>query len=80
MHPCKIDTINWWWNRKLQLFLFDQDINWGIREKIPLFTRQRRWLVITKSRNKHWIAWTTKSEWEALDLPAYTSKEILGCE
>jgi hypothetical protein len=85
LKPCKIACENWWWNRKLQLFLHEKyNVNWSMCSKTDNFktfnTRRRGdFLFVLQNPNNltWWFNWGTEWDFANCDLPEYTAKELL---
>jgi hypothetical protein len=85
LKPCKIACENWWWNRKLQLFLNEQyGVRWSTwkgSSEFKTFNTRRRgdYLFILQNPNNltWWFNWGFESDFARADLPEFTAKQLL---
>jgi hypothetical protein len=82
LKPCKVACENWWWNRKLQLFLNERyGVKWGIPGEFKPFNTRRRgeFLFIVQNPNNltWWFNWGTERDFANADLPEFTAKQLI---
>ena len=78
--PCKVDTHNWYWNKKFQEYLAKQGFRWPFKKPGELFNvRGRRYLSIQTNKRGSLIFWMTKKDFEESDLTAYNAKKFMNC-
>lgn len=75
LFPCAIETENWYWNRQLQVLLDTFGIGWF---RVGWNSRTRKYLFVGRGRNKYYLAWMTKNDYNDYNGPKYTAKELIA--
>lgn len=77
--PCKVETENWYWNRKLQVVLADRNITWGVYAdgNVGWNSRKRKYLAIVPKHTGGFILqWMTKSDFDKAELQSFGAKDL----
>ena len=80
MKECKIKCENWYWNRKLQLKLFELGAKWPILGTRLWNVRRRGkylFLYANPSNGSWWLGWGTEGDYEYSPLPETTARTML---
>jgi hypothetical protein len=80
LQECKIETGNWYWNRQVQLRLFELGVKWPLIGTKTFNVRKRGdYLFLTRNpmSDTWWLSWGRKFDWERCDKPATTAKLLL---